>query len=86
MAATLGSWEDTGGAAFCSITAVPSLPLLWKNATPRCWLKGELLGANPQGKTVLGPPFPVQGGREMRFERLVREALQENSLYWISGR
>lgn len=46
MATALLSWEDTGGARLCSITAVPSYPLaLWINATPkvlgraRCWMQ-----------------------------------------------
>lgn len=36
--------------------------------------------ANPQVGTVLGSPFAVKGGRETRFESLVREAWQEISL------
>lgn len=59
---------------------------LRKDATPKVLGKGELLGANPHVSTVLGLPFPVKGGRETRFERLMREALQEISLYWIPGR
>lgn len=47
MATTLASWEDIEGAAFCSITTVPSLPLsVWKNAIPEVLGKGELPGAN----------------------------------------
>lgn len=73
MATALASWEDVGGATFCSITTVPSVPLcLWKNTTPKVLGKGELLGANPQVSTVLGSPFPVKGQRETRFERLMR--------------
>lgn len=87
MATTLASWEDIEGAAFCSITTVPSLPLsLRKNAILEVLGKGELPGANPQVSAVLGPPFPVKRGRETRFERQMREALQEISLYWIPGR
>lgn len=82
MATTLASWEDRGGAAFCSITAVSSLCLCLskKKATAKVLGKGERLGTKPS--TVLSPPFPLK--RE-RFERL-GEALQEISIYWIPGR
>jgi len=53
---------------------------LWQNATLK------MLGANPQVSTALGPPFAVKERRETRFERLMRRALQEISLYWILGR
>lgn len=68
MATTLASWEDIEGAAFCSITTVPSLPLsLRKNAILEVLGKGELPGANPQVSAVLGPPLPSEAGKRNKI-------------------